>query len=362
MPKRILLGAVGGVLIATSALAQVPPLYQIVTIADWPPYCNGARMNNRGQIVFMGWYDTSDRRTEEILLYDRGQLLRLTDDYIQDVLPDINDDGTIVWSRGLGPPDPEDGEPYLQVVMWRDGVLTQLTNSSYDEGVRAINNLGHVVWSRWKGEGLAGSSADIYFYDGLTIHQITNDDWSNQGPALNDDDWIAWTQYDFSQNPWDSRIALYADGVVSLVSPPGSFEPQVPSIDNLGRVAWYSRAPVTHESLVEVWQNGAVSTLTDRGGGPLLNDRGDITFWRWHSLPYGGYEVWLYRDGEFNQITVPVGDISSVPTDANAGGEVAISSGRPWLGQLAVKCMRLRIGQAIPQGAGNVANIRPVPP
>ncbi|MBU0638790.1 MAG: hypothetical protein KKB50_07995, partial [Planctomycetes bacterium] len=96
------------------AAAQIPAKYEVVQITDNPYYEPVPRINNNGQCVFMGWFNPSDRRTEEIFLYDNGVLTRLTDDYIQDCSPDINDDGTIVWCRGLGPINPQTGEPTLE--------------------------------------------------------------------------------------------------------------------------------------------------------------------------------------------------------------------------------------------------------
>jgi hypothetical protein len=146
-------------------LAQLPPRYHIVPIEN--DLSNGnyaAQINDRGQIVYDLWLDGGNTDAIDIFLNDNGMITRLTDDNVYDRQPDINNDGTIVWSRATNGP----GSP-AQIVMWRDGVLTQLTHSPEDNLDPRINNLGHVVWCRWRGYGCEQSSADIMFFDGQSF-------------------------------------------------------------------------------------------------------------------------------------------------------------------------------------------------
>ena len=323
MCRRCVLLVAAVLLGATGSLAQVPPMYQIVTVADWPPEFHNPKMNNHGQIVFVGWYDPSDRRTEEIFLYDHGQLIRLTDDYIQDVGAAINDDGTIVWSRGLGPPDPDDGEPLLQIVLWRDGVLTQLTDTAYDECVGSLNNLGHVVWDEQKDEEPAGWSTNIRFYDGYEIHEITNDNSSHRNPVINDDDWIVWTRYNFCVEPWTSDTMLYANGEIAALTE-GQTEPTAPAINNHGQVVWHSYNPLTGLKEIHLWESGQTTLLTDWGMNARINDHGDVYFIRWHEVGRV-YQAWLYLRGTFYQLTDD--PFWNVDGDINNAGAATWQSG-----------------------------------
>ncbi|MBU0637883.1 MAG: hypothetical protein KKB50_03390, partial [Planctomycetes bacterium] len=95
-------------------------------------------------IVFSGRLGANEH-SDEIFLYEDGELIPLTDDAVRDGFPDINDDGTIVWSRGIGPDGPYG--PTLEIVMWQDGELTRLTDDDVSDYGPEINNLGHIVWS-----------------------------------------------------------------------------------------------------------------------------------------------------------------------------------------------------------------------
>jgi hypothetical protein len=175
----------------------------------------------------------------------------------------------------------------------------------------------------------------------------------NQSPELNDADWITWTTYDFCPDPWESRIRLWRDGEFSTLTSSEDFEPVSPSIDNLGRVAWKYRYAGGANAGVRIWQKGSVVTLdSDHSGGPLLNDRGDVAFFRFYSGgPVGAYEVWLWRDGRFFQITNNPHDMGwenvwSLPVGFNNRGEIMILRGLPWYYELALDYMKLAIGSA----------------
>ena len=148
MYRLIVMFAVGLLAAIPPARGQVPFGYEIVDVTSNPYYEPVPRINNRGQIVFTTWFDVSRRGTAEIFLYDDGELTRLTNDDVYDGLPDINDDGTIVWARGLGPIHPSTGEPSLEIVMWRNGQITRLTDNVELDFGPSINNLGQAVWTR----------------------------------------------------------------------------------------------------------------------------------------------------------------------------------------------------------------------
>jgi hypothetical protein len=357
MWKAIPTVALFSVAFAACAAAQLPPGYEIIQVTEDAYYQPGARMNNRGQFVFMTWFDVSDRLTEEIFLYDNGELIRLTDDYVQDVCPDINDDGTIVWCRGIGPINPDTGEPSLEIVVYEGGELTTLTDNGDQDVGPSINNVGQIVWDRWPGGGCEDSRADIYFHDGQSIHQITDDDWSNQGAEINDFGDIVWTQYDFCVDPWESRIMMYSDHVITQISPDETFEPRGVSINNAGQVAWTFQI-AWGEHGIQLWEDGVTILFTDWGSGVRLNDQGDMYFHRWYE-DESTYQAWLYVRGRFYQLS----DDSFWNTngDINNVGEAVWGSGNyPW------KDLRL-LKRVRPSGndAGrpaDVLNVQPVLP
>ncbi len=311
MLKAILTVALLSAAFAACAAGQVPPGYEIIPITENPYYDSRPSINNHSQVVFATRF--GDGSTQEIFLYQRGELTQLTDDDVFDGWPDINDDGTIVWSRKVGQNDT------YEIVLYRDGDMTLLTDDAFSDYTPKINNLGHVVWSNHTTGG-ACTTSEVFFYDGETTEQITNDtplNLASQSPQINDHDWIVWTRYNYCEDPYESEIRLYRDGVITTLTD-GQAAPRGPSINNRGRVAWlFQIGPGEHA--IEVWEDGVTWLLTDWGGGPRLNDRGDIAFQRWYESN-STYQLWLYRAGQFLQITD--NSVWNYLGDMNQAGEV----------------------------------------
>ncbi len=267
-------------------------------------------MNNCGEVVFHIWLEPAG----EVFYYDNGVLTQVTNsEDISDIFPDINDDGTIVWGRGAPPVGSE-------IVMLRDGKITVLDSAPGPLAPR-INTAQHVVWDVRVSPSCPEPTRDaIYFYDGVRTRLLFDDGLSNQSPAINDQDEMAWTNFRFPCDggfgDWTSEIILYSEGLPSGL--PSSVDtPQLVDIDNQPRVAWSSF------DLVEIWEDGITTPLTD-GHIPALNDSGDVAFQRW--MP--GWQLWVFRKGVFYPISKPE-DFNAPPyiengrPDINEPGEIA---------------------------------------
>jgi hypothetical protein len=314
--------------LTAAAQVNLPPGYEVCKFKglgfDYP-----VRMNNRGQFVFTRRPYPDDPYSQEIYLYDHGRLTRLTHDAttpVPDYAPDINDAGVIVWSRRIGPQLPYG--PAAEIVMWRDGVLTQLTDDAYDhEGVR-INRAGHLVWYKWIGGGCDDANCAIEFWDGQTIRTICEPDRSNQGPLINDDDWVTWTAYSFCDEPyWTSKICVYVQGRTIEIDPGGVYhEGGVSSLTNQGRIAFdFASGPGQHA--IKFWEDGQTTIFTDDGTGARLNSRGDVLFARENDAQTTGV-LWLYSSGRYYQLTDYPDWFWPVIGDLNESGEAVWSAGR----------------------------------
>ncbi len=257
--------------------AQIPDGYEIVHITDNPnDYSSVPKINSCGEIVFSTRINQS-KSLEEIFLYDNGLLTRLTDDDARDAYPDINEDGTAVWTEGA------DGFGGGTIVMYREGVVTEIGTGQSP----AINNLGHVAWNVYGPTGCAHQS-DIFFYDGNTVQQITDDGLSNQSVAINDHDQLAWTRYHFCPNPWVSHIMLYSEQIITPL-PAQQTEPQIPDINNRAQVIWGGPGGL------ELWEDGVTTLVTDWGRNPAINNHSDLYFIRWHD-DTSAWQGWLCLD------------------------------------------------------------------
>ncbi|TWT41191.1 hypothetical protein RAS1_38850 [Phycisphaerae bacterium RAS1] len=289
-------GLVLAALVALPALGQSLPGYELIDITHTPDWFErGARLNTHGQVVFARRYISSDDRTTEIMLWDNGVLTQLTNDFVRDEYPDINDEGTIVWSRGVGP-----GES-LEVVVLHDGLLTQLTNDTARNWGTRINSAGHIVWYKWRGAGCGNASADVCLYDGGEVITLVGDGWSNQVPSINDAGDVVWTKLNFCNSPPTGDVYRYRDGVITRLSNELS-APGVAALSRNGDVAWAQRKPPLYDWEIEIWRNGVITPFASGGGGVLLNDRGDVFFDRWHDDSQT-WQVWHWRDGLFEQVT-----------------------------------------------------------
>ncbi len=80
-----------------------------------------------------------------------AEISPLTENLFEDICPQINDNGYVVWVGFDG----EDNEIFLH-----DGTTaTQLTNNSYEDTLPQINAGGYVVWV-----GFDGEDNEIFLY------------------------------------------------------------------------------------------------------------------------------------------------------------------------------------------------------
>lgn len=355
------------VALAMAAAGQtIPPGYEIVDITS----NNGraeelTRINNRGQVVFSSRIPGS-LTDSEIWLYDSrsGELTQITDDDVYDISPDINDEGTIVWSRSLGPWDPELRIFTFEIMMrTSDGVVTRITHEqAHDVGPR-LNNLGEIVWYRY-GIRVCGSwTKDVYLYDGSQVVPITSNGASenlqNQTPVINDLGQIVWTEYDTCDPPFPynftSRTMLYDEGEIRSL-PTNGVAPQAPDINDLGLVTWKGFDPLTFRDTVELWDGASTTLIADDGGGPSINHLGHIAFDRWDDA-LRLWRVELYRDAQF--LTISNELVHSFNPQMNDRSEVTWAYG-PQLLEPDIRLMRrFPLGDLNCDGAIDAFDIEP---
>ena len=322
-----------GLLPAYAAGQTLPRGYETIQVTQNPAYDSAPRSNRHGQIVFTHWPEVSSRSTQEIFLYDArtGELTQLTDDDVQDVSPDINDDGVICWSRGIGPIDPNFGEPTAEIMVRDpDGTITRLTDNAVSDWAPTVNNLGQLSWMRTGPWICGGQVMDIYMFDGRQIIPITNDGQSdsveNQAPVINDSSEICWTKYDFCDPPpgfnFTSTTMFYSNGQ-TLELTDGEAVPQGPHLNNRSQVVWSDWDAAIERYVIEMWDAGVTTRVIEDASGPSINDAGHISFIRWdHDRDV--WDVWLYRDELFYQLTFDA--FWNTNADINVNGEVAWQS------------------------------------
>ncbi|GMU38645.1 MAG: hypothetical protein AMXMBFR22_28360 [Phycisphaerae bacterium] len=295
-----------------AALAQVPDGFELLQITSDAHYDSTARLNECGQLVFAkrighSWADT------EVILYDNGVLSRITVNDDRDVLPDINNNGVMTWCRGI------EGAGATQIIVYEDGVETLVAENPVAATGPTINNQEHLGWTEWWGTGCEDSDADIALRRNHRVRMVSDGTNTNQAAALNNVGMCTWTDYDFCPEPWESRVWYYDNGVARVISQDWMHQPQVPTINDSGTIVWM--ATDISEGELWIWRDGVTERLTDWGSNPRINNRGDIVMRRSYEGLRGPH-VWLYRDGEFLQITD--GPNKHWVPDINDHGEIVL--------------------------------------
>ena len=297
---------------AHGAAAQIPEGWEIVEITNDPAFFDNAPdINDRGQVVFMRTVAPSlDLQTAEVMLYDRCELIQLTDDDVYDGLPKINNHGDIVWARDL------EGDGDTDIVLWRDGELTPIANEPYYEQDADIDDAGRIVWHGFVTGN--GNVTQVFLSDGFSTEVLVDNGLMNQGFENNGLGDIVWARYNFFVSPWTSEIMLYTGEAFEQVTS-GHGQVQSPDTNDLRHVVWASS-----QTGVELWVDGITTQIVEDGGGPRINNADDVSVARWDAL-CGNHELWLVRDGQLIQLTD--GCYGGSKNSINNRGEIAFRYG-----------------------------------
>ena len=317
--RAIAIAASIGWFAAGPAAAQILPAgYELIRVTATPFKESFPHLNNNSQLVFAARIG-GNNSTLEIFLYDgrTGELTQLTNDNVHDVTPVISDSGVICWARAFGPVTPD--ARWLEIVTRTpDGTITRLTFNEVSDHGPSVNSLNQLAWQRKNNRGCSAAGFDVMFFDGQTIQQLTDNDWSNQTVSLNDSGDILWTEFDecFGGFNWRSRIKLYRDGQILTLMDDDDLQAQGTNVNNAGVCAWSAWNRNTGEQAVYRWDNGIRTVLTDWGERPVQNDLGDVAIQRWHD-DIGLWQTWVYFKGEFIHVSDP-GWTGVTPTLNNA--------------------------------------------
>ncbi len=156
-------------------------------------------INNSGQIV---WYGYNGTRTQ-IYLWDGTQVSVLPG--ISDLncyFPDINDLGQVAFSVY------DSTRADYDIYFWNGTEVIRITDDDIDQQYVRINNSGEIVWG--------GSDNRIYHWDGESINQLTTyDSWR---PEISDSNQIVW--YGNESGNSDIYLATYELPVTTAVPEP----------------------------------------------------------------------------------------------------------------------------------------------
>ena len=105
--------------------------------------------------------------------------------------------------------------------------ISQLTNNNYDDYNPRINDSGWVTWY-----GFDGTDDEIFLYNGTNTTQITYDSFdvfSDQAPRINNSGWVTW----YGSDGHDDEIFLY-NGTDTTRITNNSYDDTQPQINDSG--------------------------------------------------------------------------------------------------------------------------------
>jgi Tol biopolymer transport system component len=131
------------------------------------------RINDAGRVVWQAWVSNTNT---EIFSADAagGPVTRLTNNSVEDWWPQINASGQVVWMQRVS------GDWEIARVAATGGAVTYVTNNTAHDQYPRIDAAGRIVW-----QGFDGHDWEIYMLDGGQVWQLTNNDYDDRWPAIN---------------------------------------------------------------------------------------------------------------------------------------------------------------------------------
>jgi hypothetical protein len=259
-------------------------------------------INNNGTVV---WQRSSGANGEIILSNGVGETNLSNSATVDDSDPRIGDGGDVVWEG-------DDGTD-LEVFLYDGLSASNISNDLfYDDEGPQVNANGNVVWTKDLSAAPLGKK-EIYYYDGSTPTNITNTPTDeDKDPQINDFDEVVWAGHDGS----DYEIFFW-DGVSTIQVTNNSVDDSLPRINNAGEVVWFASDGTDQEVFywdgqtpVAAHTTQLTSNSTD-DSNPYINEAGEVA---WRGFVSSAWQVFLW-DGQF-----PVSaHTTQITTDTNWG-------------------------------------------
>ncbi|WP_136798707.1 TolB family protein [Desulfosediminicola ganghwensis] len=272
----------------------------------------------------------------QIFLYKDSETKQVTQEpypYAGHLRPDINNLNQIVWDM----PTKGGSLFYLfgDIYIYNSTIISQISKNSYKDWRAVINDKGHVAWS-----GYDGNDFEIYFYDGSSIIQVTDNDYDDPcsfygyNLKINNSGQIVWSAYNGSG--WE--IFFYSGSSVIQITDNDDYDKD-PQINDKGHIVWSTTlADAPNNSEIFLYNGSTTTQLTDNGGSnqyPQINNNGEIVWVGpdddglggeiFHAVPSPttinvAIDIKPGSDPNSinikNKITIPVAILSSVEFDA----------------------------------------------
>jgi len=232
-------------------------------------------------------YDRSGPGDYEVFYHDGSVNVQVTDNDVHDYGPDI-DGTTVVWGGADGTVSPDAD---TEVKVWSGSGTTSLTANDYSDNNPLMSG-SYIVWKAWPGTGNV-----LRLYNGSSTNDIPA---SGDASAYQiDGNRVVWHYYDGE----DAEI-FYFDGSTTTQLTNNSTNDFDPVIEG-DIIAWYGGSGSSQEIYIyDISTAGPVTAITNNSNSDQLPDiSGNFIVWRgWDG---SDYEIFYYNlvDGTTHQVT-----------------------------------------------------------
>jgi hypothetical protein len=173
--------------------------------------------------------------------------------------------------------------------------VTQITDNDYRDMWPSINNNGDLVWMRMLDSSIGVDTFEIVLYDGTSTTQLTNNTYYDGYPQINDDGYVVWYGSDGS----DTEIFLW-DGTTTTQLTNNDEDDERPQINSNGHVVWHGSDGSDTE--IFLWDGTTTTQLTNNDEDdkyPRMNNNGWVVWQGWDT----GWEIFLFDGTTATQLT-----------------------------------------------------------
>ncbi len=179
--------------------------------------------------------------------------------------------------------------------------IQQLTDNDYDDSFPQINNNGWVAWER----DVPGNGKRILLYDGTDIMDISSTGYtlySETSLQINDNGHVVWK----GKVAGGDYEIFYYNGTSTIQITNNLYEDDDPQINNNGTVIWraYNHSNPSFYNLMS-YDGTSVQQIAGNGYGtvspPQINDRGEVAYVGYSEGT--GSQIFLYDGSSTQQIS-----------------------------------------------------------
>ncbi len=193
----------------------------------------------------------------------------------------------------------------------RDYIITQITDNNYNDEYPQLNDNGFIVW-----QSHDGNDWEIYLYDRNNITQVTDNDYDDYSPQINKSGQIAW----IGEPPFlGKEVYLYYGTNTTQISG-NEIGYNYFDLNDNGHIVW-SGVPDGGSSYEIFYYNSVTTTqLTSNTFGDDNADLNNSNYITWYGGAAGHEQIYFYDGVSITQLT-STGDRNTSPR-INSNGHI----------------------------------------